>query len=67
MRSKRKWSAATTVTLSPRLTPETDEWIWWNYSLMLLINRHVADFMDDDTVSDALQKVRQRIPLPFDN
>jgi hypothetical protein len=62
---KRKWSAATTVKLPPRLKPETDLWIWWHYSLMLLINRHVADLHDDATVSDALLNVRSRIPLPF--
>jgi hypothetical protein len=59
-----KWSAARTVTLPPRLPYESDEWIWSRYSLALLINRHVADFMDDETVCDALQKVRSRIPLP---
>jgi hypothetical protein len=43
----------------------SDGWIWWNYSLFLLINRHCADFQDDDTVSDALHTVRERIPLPY--
>jgi hypothetical protein len=45
--------------------PESDGWIWEQYSLFLIINRHVADFFDDDTVSQHLRSVRNRIPLPF--
>ena len=62
---KRKWSVATTVELPPRLEPETDEWIWSRYALALLINRHCSEAFDDDTISDALQNVRSRIPLPY--
>jgi len=44
---------------------ETDEWIWEQYSLFLIINRHVCDSMDDADVSHALCNVRKTIPLPF--
>jgi len=45
---------------------ETDQRIFEEYALFGLINRHVADFMDDDTVSHALHNVRRTIELPFD-
>jgi hypothetical protein len=35
----------------------TDEKIWRELSLGLLINRHVADCIDDDTVSNELRRV----------
>jgi hypothetical protein len=62
---KRKWERRRTVTLPPCLTYGTDEWIFERYAITLLINRHVAEFQTDDDVSDALQKVRSRIPLPY--
>jgi len=64
---KRGWQTAADVTLPPFVGYETDEWIFREYSLFLLINRHVADCIDDDTVSRALHKLRERMPLPFEN
>lgn len=45
---------------------ETDEFIWREYSLFLLVNRHVADSIDDNDVSTALQQMRAKVPVPFE-
>lgn len=61
-----KCSAATTVTMPPRMPYESDLWIWSRYALTLEINRHVPDAFPDDLVSEHLQHVRANIPLlPF--
>jgi hypothetical protein len=60
---KRKWGNETLVAMPYHYTG--DEKIWWYYSLYLLCNRHVAEFQDDDTVSSALNKMAERIELPF--
>jgi hypothetical protein len=45
--------------------PQTgDEKIWRLYSLCLVCNRHVPDYFDDDDVSEALNKMAARLPLP---
>ena len=59
----KKWSNTAKVLLPPRRYG--DEKIWWQYSLYLVCNRHVADFMDNETVSSALNKMAERIPLPY--
>ena len=46
---------------------ETDQWIFEQYALFGLINRHVPDCMSDDTVSHALRNVRKTIQLPYDD
>jgi hypothetical protein len=61
--TKRKWITARTETLPPCIPYESDLWIWSRYALTLEINSHCAEAFDDETVSDALQKVRTRIPL----
>ncbi len=62
-RMRKQWSPMASVTIP---TPQTgDEKIWRLYSLCLVCNRHVADFMDDDDVSEALNKMRARLPLPY--
>lgn len=62
-----KWKTARRATVPrPDFPRESDGWIWSRYSLYLLINRHCAEFMDDDTVSSALHKVRENIELPYD-
>jgi hypothetical protein len=59
---KRKWETAATVAVP--LPINGDEKIWALYSLCLICNRHVADFMSDSEVSDALNKMVDRLPLP---
>jgi hypothetical protein len=61
-----RWREGSTIALPPHMSRGTDEWIWWQYSLFLLINRHCPDFFDDDVVSEHLQHVRANIPLPYD-
>jgi hypothetical protein len=62
--SKQKWSGMTIVDVPLPMTG--DERIWWVYSLCLEINRHVADCIDDDDVSSALNKmVARHHPLPY--
>lgn len=63
--TSKKWQRGRTVTLPERMPYGSDLWIWHHYSLMMLINRHVADYVDDDTVSEHLQHVRRNIPLPY--
>ncbi|HXR25609.1 MAG TPA: hypothetical protein VN742_09635 [Candidatus Binataceae bacterium] len=60
---KRKWSAARTVNV-PRMM-SGDQKIFWLYSLTLCCNRHVSDDWSDDEVSSALNKMRERMPLPY--
>lgn len=64
---KRGWTKRRDVTIPPHVPYESDEWIWREYSLFLLINRHCGEYLTDDEVSEALWKVRQRIPLPFED
>ena len=45
---------------------ESDRWIWWCYALELHINRHAADSFNDGRISNALRKVRERIPLDYE-
>jgi hypothetical protein len=61
-----KWTIGADVKLTQRPPFESDEWIWREYSLYLICNRHVPEFMGDDTVSDALRKMRARTPLPYE-
>jgi hypothetical protein len=60
---KRKWKEARTVNV-PRLM-SGDEKIWHHYALCLVINRSVPEFWTDDEVSSALNKMAERLPLPF--
>ena len=62
---KRKWVTAANVAVPRPLSG--DEKLWWYYSLYLICNRHVADCVDDQTVSEALNKMAARIELPFDH
>ncbi len=59
----KKWSDTATVAVPLPITG--DEKIWALYSLCLVCNRHVAEFMDDDEVSEALNKMAELLPLPF--
>jgi hypothetical protein len=61
--SECKWSAARTVNV-PRMM-RGDEKIWWLYSLCLMCNRHASEDWTDDEVSSALNKMHERIPLPY--
>lgn len=67
-----KWRQERSVTSSGQFVldngeiDETDEFIWRMYSLFLLINRHVAECVDDDTVSNALRHMRTKVPIPFE-
>jgi len=63
MRNK-QWTKGTSVTLRPHRTG--DERLWWLHSLYLNINRHCEEFWDDDEVSQALNEMAERTPLPFD-
>jgi hypothetical protein len=36
------------------------------YALEMKINRHAADSFNDGRISDALHKVRERIPLDYE-
>ncbi|MGH7223784.1 MAG: hypothetical protein ACRELF_11185 [Gemmataceae bacterium] len=62
--SKTTWRPAASVAV--RKKRYGDELIWWRYSLYLLCNRHVADCIDDDEVSVALNNMAAKIPLPYD-
>ena len=59
---KRKWEERRHVNVPLPITG--DEKIWALYSLCLMMNRHVAEFQDDDEVSSALNKMAERMPLP---
>lgn len=61
------WSNGAPVEISRgRFPRESDGWIWERYALYLVINRHVAEAMPDDLVSEHLQRVRENIDLPYD-
>ncbi|MGH6670747.1 MAG: hypothetical protein ACRECV_02080 [Xanthobacteraceae bacterium] len=62
--SNKQWETAATVAVPKKRYG--DELIWWKYSLFLLCNRHVADCIDDDEVSVALNNMAAKIPLPYD-
>ena len=64
--ASKAWRTVASVTVRNGPPRESDQWIFEKYALFLIINRHCADCMDDDTVSDALRKVRERIELPFE-
>ncbi len=59
----RKWNEARTVTVPRPING--DEKIWWYYALTMTCNRHVAEYMDDDEVSEALNKMAARLELPY--
>ncbi|MGD0418460.1 MAG: hypothetical protein ABSA68_02585 [Xanthobacteraceae bacterium] len=46
--------------------PSGDELIWREFSLALTINRHVADYFDDETVSQHLRHVAAQHRLPWE-
>jgi len=56
----REWQCGGAVNLADA---NSDGAIWARLSLALLINRHCAEFWDDDTVSRQLQRLRNlRMP-----
>jgi hypothetical protein len=59
---RKKWVTAETVAVP--LPIIGDEKIWRLYSLCLICNRHVSEFMSDSDVSEALNKMAARMPLP---
>jgi hypothetical protein len=58
----RKWQAADSRDVSGGLT---DEKIWRELALGLVINRSVPDYIDDDTVSRELWRVWATYWLPW--
>jgi hypothetical protein len=44
----------------------TDEKIWNELSLALIINRHCAEYIDDDVVSQELWRVWHATRLPWE-
>jgi hypothetical protein len=59
---RKQWERRATVDVPPSATG--DQKIWALYSLCLICNRHVPDYQDDETVSSALRKMAERLPLP---
>lgn len=58
----RRWSNSE----AHEIGPVSDELIWQEYSLGLLINRHCAEFWDDEIVSQELRYVRRTQKLPWE-
>jgi len=46
--------------------PTGDELIWKEYSLDLVINRHCAEFWDDEIVSQELRRAKREQKLPWE-
>lgn len=63
MKHKRKWHAGKCVEVSGGLT---DEFIWNELSLGLIINRHCSEAWDDDLVSQELWRVWRATRLPWE-
>jgi hypothetical protein len=59
----RKWQTVVSRNVSGGLT---DEHIWQELSLGLVINRHCAEFFDDDLVSRELRRIWATHWLPWE-
>jgi hypothetical protein len=56
-RTKRQWETARTVNVPLPITG--DEKIWAGLSLCMMINRHCAEFYDDNEVSSILNNIAE--------